>query len=143
MLPISKLRGVAPSVRVALKTARINTCGQLLAAAARLDDREILARTRNIDLSALTELVQRADLARIVGVGVTFGRMLEMIGICDVASLAKQAPRTLAAQLSELNARARLTRRSPSAEEVAAWIDQARKLPKLVSYAPHGREAAR
>jgi hypothetical protein len=143
MLPISKLRGVPPEVRVALKAAHITTCSQLLTAAARFDNRETLAINRHLDLSSLTDLVQRADLARVGGVGATFGLMLERLGICDVASLAEQAPEILAARLRELNGQTRLTRRSPNAAEVEAWIEQARKLPKLVSYSRHSREAAR
>jgi predicted flap endonuclease-1-like 5' DNA nuclease len=142
MLPISKLRGVPPEARVALKANRITTCSQLLAAAARFEDREVLAAGGRVDLAGLTRLVQRADLARIEGVGATFGRMLERLGVRDVAAVAEQAPESLLARLRELNAQARLTRRSPSAKEVEAWIEQARRLPKLVSYPRRGREAA-
>jgi predicted flap endonuclease-1-like 5' DNA nuclease len=91
MLPISKLRGVPPEARVALKAGHITTSRQLLAAAALVEDREILAVSCRLDLSSLTRLVQRADLARIDGIGATFGLMLENLGICDVASLAEQA----------------------------------------------------
>ena len=142
MLPISKLRGVPPSVRVALKAARVNTIGQLLAAAARPHERELLARTSKIDLASLTELVQRADLARVNGLGTTFGLMLEMLGICDVAALAQQTPSSLALRLRELNDRDRLTRRSPSVSEVAAWIEHARSLPSLVTSTSPGRAIA-
>ena len=43
MVPISKLRGVSPAVRVALKVADLNTSSQL-AAAGRLEGREFLGR---------------------------------------------------------------------------------------------------
>jgi hypothetical protein len=36
-----------------------------------------------------------------------------------------------------------LTRRAPTAEEVASWISQARQLPVLVTYPPQQREARR
>jgi hypothetical protein len=143
MVAISKMRGVSPPIRVALKAVGINTSSRLLAVAARLEDRLILASSRNIDLVYLTELVQRADLARIGGIGATSGRMLEMLGIRDVASLARQTPGALASGLGELNDRLRVTRRTPNLAEVTAWVQQARQLPKLVSYTPQEREVAR
>ena len=143
MVPISKLRGVSPAVRVALKVAHLNTSSQLLAAAGRLEGREFLAASCRLDLPSLTRVVQRADLARVVGVGAMFGLLLESLGIDDVAALAGQTPESLLARLRELHASNRLTRRSPSAQEVQAWIEQARKLPKLVSYGRRTREAVR
>jgi nucleotidyltransferase/DNA polymerase involved in DNA repair len=143
MLPISKLRGVPPGVRVALKAHRVTTCGQLLAAAGRSKDREALAARRRLDPAGLTALVQRADLARVEGVGTGFGLLLERLGVRDVAALAEQAPEALLARLRELNARDRLTRRSPTAAEVGAWVERARALPRLVTYPPPAaREAA-
>ena len=88
MVPISKLRGVSPAVRVALKVAHLNTSSQLLAAAGRLEGREFLAASCRLDLPSLTRVVQRADLARVVGVGAMFGLLLESLGIDDVAALA-------------------------------------------------------
>src|SRR4051794_31023025 len=42
-LPVSKLRGLAPRVRAALKRHRVATCGQLLRAAGGAQDRDRLA----------------------------------------------------------------------------------------------------
>src|SRR5690349_21466074 len=63
-LPVSKLRGLAPRVRAALKVHRLTTCGQLLRAAARAQDRDRLAREAGIDPEVLLALVRQADLAR-------------------------------------------------------------------------------
>jgi predicted flap endonuclease-1-like 5' DNA nuclease len=133
-LPISKLRGVPFQARVALKVRRITTCNQLLAAAAGAEDREALARATKIAPEILTELVQRADMARVNGIGVVFGLMLEELGIHDVAKLAAQDPEALHEQLRQYNRSERLARRSPTPEEVADWVEQARRLPKLVTY---------
>ena len=90
----------------------------------------------------LTELVRRADLARVKGVGTVFGRMLEDLGIGDVAKLAHQKPGRLHERLRRHNAASQLARRSPTADEVADWIAQARRLPILVTYQPRDQEAA-
>jgi predicted flap endonuclease-1-like 5' DNA nuclease len=134
ILPLGKLREVPFPARVALKVRRITTCGQLLAAAAQAQDRETLARASRIELAVLTGLVQRADLARVNGIGAVFGRMLEELGILDVAALAAQEVEALHVRLRRHNQQERLARRSPTPEEVAGWVDQARRLRQLVTY---------
>jgi predicted flap endonuclease-1-like 5' DNA nuclease len=140
-LPISKLRGVPFQARVALKVRRITTCNQLLAAAAVAEDREALARATKIAPEILTDLVQRADMARVNGVGAVFGLMLEELGIRDVQTLASHDAESLHEQLRGYNRRERLARRSPTPEEVNDWVGQARRLPTLLTYGP--RPAAR
>jgi hypothetical protein len=135
-LPISKLREVPFQARVALKVRRITTCNQLLAAAARYESREALARATRLPPELLTVLVQRADMARVNGVGTVFSLMLEELGIGDVGVLAAQEPEQLHARLRRYNQDERLARRSPTPEEVADWVAQARRLPRLVTYAP-------
>src|SRR5215217_4253701 len=71
-LPISKLRGVPVTTRKALKRQRINTCPQLLAAAAAADKRAALAKAAGIAPDLLTTIVQRADMGRVQGIGVIF-----------------------------------------------------------------------
>jgi predicted flap endonuclease-1-like 5' DNA nuclease len=136
VLPISKLRGVPLQARLALKVQRITTCDQLLAAVAVAEDREALARATRIAPEILTDLVQRADLARVNGVGAVFGLMLEELGVRDVQALASQDPGALHERLRAHNRRERLARRSPTPEEVNDWVGQARGLPRLVTYRP-------
>ncbi len=134
VLPLAKLRQVPPLLKAALKARSITTCDQLLAVAGQFDDRAALARATRIALDPLTELVRRADLARVKGVGTVFGRMLEDLGIGDVAKLAHQKPGRLHERLHRYNAASQLARRSPTADEVTDWIAQARQLPILVTY---------
>jgi Domain of unknown function (DUF4332) len=133
-LPVSKLRGLAPRVRAALKRHRVTTCGQLLRAAGGAQDRDRLARVAGIDPDALLALVRRADLARVDGLGTVFGLMLEDLGVRDVPALAARDPAGLHARLFAHNREERLARRSPTPEEVEGWVRQARSLPVLVSY---------
>src|SRR5689334_22637645 len=133
-LPVSKLRGLAPRVRAALKRHRVTTCGQLLRAAGGARDRDRLAREAGIDPDVLLALVRQADLARVGGIGTVFGLMLEDLGVRDVPALAARDPADLHARLSSYNREERLARRSPTPEEVRDWVRQARALPPLVSY---------
>ena len=142
VLPLAKLRQVPPLLKAALKARSITTCDQLLAAAGRFDDRAELARATRAAPDRLTELVRRADLSRVKGIGAVFGGMLEDLGIGDVATLARQKPGRLHERLRRHNEAGQLARRPPTAQEVTDWIDQARRLPILVTYQPPGQEAA-
>ena len=133
-LPISKLRGVPPRARLRLKSQRITTCAQLLSTAGDAVSRAALVETTGIDTDVLLRLVQRADMARIRGIGTVFGLMLEELDIPDVEQLARQTPGELHAALRAYNLEERLARRSPTMEEVVDWIETAQSLPVIVSY---------
>ena len=133
-LPISKLRGVPFRARALLKVRRITTCAQLLAAASMREDRIRLAAETGVDLKLLDMLVERADMARVNGIGAVFGMMLEDLGIRDVGTLAAQEPDELHERLRSYNGEERIARRSPTPEEVADWVAQARALPELTRH---------
>ena len=133
VLPISKLQGVANRVRLTLKAHRITTCEQLLAAAGHSQPRAALVQKTQLDPATLCRVVRRADMARINGIGVVFGRMLEDLGVEDVASLAGCGAVDLHERLRRFNQVERRSRRSPTPDEVVAWIAQARSLPVLVT----------
>jgi predicted flap endonuclease-1-like 5' DNA nuclease len=134
-LPISKLYGVLPTVRFSLKKIhRITTCAQLLLAAGDTTARAALLKTTGIDEDVLLRLVQRADMARIRGIGVVFGLMLEELGIVDIEQLARQKPAKLHAALQTHNLKEKIARRAPTMEEVVEWIEAARTLPIIVTY---------
>lgn len=132
-LPISKLRGVPQAVRMALKQRRITNCDQLLATAARPEGRGALARAIALDDESMLIVVQRADMARVNGIGAVFGLMLEDLGVYCVADLAACDPIELHDRLRAHNQAERIARRSPTPEEVQDWILQARALPVVVS----------
>ena len=118
----------------ALKRRGIATCGRLRRAAGGARDRDRLAVEAGIDPGALLALVRQADLARVGGIGVVFGLMLEDLDVHDVPALAAQDPVWLHARLRRHNEQERLARRAPTPEEVDDWVRQARALPALVGY---------
>ena len=130
-LHVSKLRGISLDVRIKLKRQGVSYTHQLLREAGSAERCRRLAARSRIEEATLARLVRRADLARVKGIGAIFADMLEMIGVDQVADLAKQDPARLHARLHEFNAVERLARRSPTPEEVQQWIMQARALPRL------------
>ena len=141
-LPISKLHGVPYRARLALKVHRITTCIQLLATAGDVGTRAALAQAAQIDPDVLDRLVRRADMARVNGIGVVFGLMLEELGVREIAVLAGCDPQRLHERLRRYNQRERVARRAPTVEEVAAWVAQARLLPILLTRADGENAAA-
>ena len=129
-LPISKLRGVPSVLRVRLKRRGITNCDQLLAAAGQIGSRRALADRARVELASLYSLVKRADLARVNGIGVVFGEMLEYCGVQDVAALANESAEHLHVRVRRFNESERMARRSPTLEEVEDWVMQARALPR-------------
>lgn len=93
---VSKLRGMSPEVRNKLKRQGIHYTHQLLHAAPRGVQRRQLAERGRIDELVLEQLVRRADLTRVKGIGAVFADLLEMVGVDRVATLAQQNPPELA-----------------------------------------------
>ena len=97
-LHVSKLRGISLDVRIKLKRQGVSYTHQLLREAGSAEQCRRLAARSRIDEATLQQLVRRADLARIKGIGAIFADMLEMIGIHQVTSLAEQDPSALHAR---------------------------------------------
>ena len=75
-----------------------------------------------------------ADLMRISGVGSEFSELLEAAGVDTVKELRNRNAENLAAKIAEVNAQKKLTRTVPSAETVAGWVEQAKKLDPVISH---------
>lgn len=136
-LHISKLRGISIEARGKLKRQGITYTDQLLQRAGTTATRQRIAASTGIAEPELLRLARRADLARIKGVGAIFADMLELIGVYDVGALAARDPAALHARLHALNAAERFARRAPTPEEVADWVHQARRAPRLLDPEAH------
>jgi len=79
----------------------------------------------------LLRLAVMADLMRIRGVGVQYAELLEKAGF-GVAGLRVHRADAVTRCLARVNRERRITRRAPSAVEVASWIQQAKVLEPVV-----------
>jgi len=131
-LHLSKVRGTNLQMRARLKICGVTNSRQLLQAAGPFRARVLLSGKTGIDMASLTYITKRADLARLKGVGATFADMLEVIGVDTVECLASWAPDALHRTLVDFNQAERFARRSPTPEEIASWVAQARALPILI-----------
>jgi len=60
--------------------------------------------------------------------------LLEEAGVDSVIELSKRVPANLFAKMVEVNKAKKLVRKMPVEKQVADWVDQAKKLPRMVSY---------
>lgn len=128
---ITQLEGMTPELAQALRAIGLNNSDKLLAAAAQPQGRAQLADRLGLDERAVLELANRADLARIKGIGRIYSDLLEAAGVDTVVELAQRNPDNLFDKLIEVAARHHV-RRLPRRAQVHDWIEQAKQLPRAL-----------
>lgn len=78
--------------------------------------------------------VNHADLFRINGVAGQYAELLQASGVDTVVELGQRNASNLAAKMADVNAEKNLTNRVPSEAEVDRWTEEAKTLPRHVSY---------
>ena len=116
----------------ALKTAMVLTTSDLLQRAARVTDREALARVTGIPLARLTTLACQVDLLRVKGLGPSMVRLLQTAGVRHTRDLAAAGPGELLDRLRAANSIHNIAPVLPQPEVLEDWIAQAAKLEWLL-----------
>ena len=132
-LNVTELHGITPEVADKLRSAGLTNSDKLLAAVAQPAERKALAERLGIDERALLELGNRADLARIKGIGPVYSDLLEFAGVDTVAELATRTPEHLYAKLQEVASQHSVTR-LPRPADVESWVSQAKGLDRKLYY---------
>jgi predicted flap endonuclease-1-like 5' DNA nuclease len=131
---IIKIEGIGPKYAEKLTKAGIKTTRSLLEKAATKKGRTEVAKLSGIGETLILEWVNLADLFRISGIGEEFSDLLEETGVDTVVELAKRKPENLYKALCDVNEAKKLSRRTPSLKQVEGWVEQAKKLPRIVKY---------
>jgi predicted flap endonuclease-1-like 5' DNA nuclease len=131
---IQDIEGIGPVYAKKLVEAGIKTTDDLLKAGATAKDREELAKRVGIGLKLILEWVNLSDLYRIKGVGQEYSDLLEEAGVDTVVELAKRVPENLHAKMLEVNEKKNLVNRPPPMSSVKDWVEQAKKLKRIVEY---------
>lgn len=134
MPSIIDVEGIGPAYKKKLKGVGINTTDALLEAGATPKGRKELAAKTGIGDALILEWVNLSDLYRIKGVGSEYSDLLEEAGVDTVIELGKRVAKNLFEKMEEVNAKKKLVRKLPTEAQVADWVDQAKKLPRKVSY---------
>ncbi len=130
---LNELTTADPKVLEALGGVGVATTDKLLASAKTPDERKALAEKAGIDEAKVLAMANRADLARIKGIGPVYSDLLEHGGVDTVLELSRRVPANLHAKLVEASA-THHTQRVPRPDEVEGWVNQAKQLPAALKY---------
>lgn len=134
MPKIEDIEGIGPVYAEKLTDVGIKTTDDLLKVGASAKAREELAKKTGIDKKLILEWVNLADLYRIKGVGQEYSDLLEEAGVDTVVELAKRVPENLHAKMLDVNEKKNLVNRPPPLGSVKDWVEQAKKLKRVVEY---------
>jgi pseudouridine synthase len=134
MAKLTGIEGVGEVYREKLGAAGVKSQKDLLEKGATPAGRKAMAKASGIADTLILKWINRADLARVKGIGEEYADLLEAAGVDTVPELARRRSDNLHQKMSEVNAEKKLVRKLPSVDQVADWIVQAGSLPRIVTY---------
>ena len=134
MAKIVDVEGIGVKYAEKLQKAGISTTQALLKAGMTPKGRKELAEKTGISEALILEWVNHVDLYRIKGVGSEYSDLLEAAGVDTVPELAQRKAANLAQKMEAVNKEKKLVRKLPVEKQVADWIEQAKKLPRVITY---------
>jgi len=134
MAKLTKVEGIGEIYAQKLKDAGVATTEALLNKGATPQGRKALADEAGISGKLILEWVNHVDLFRIKGVSEEYADLLEEAGVDTVPELAQRNAANLHAKLVEVNEAKKLVRKLPAQSQVGSWIEQAKALPRTISY---------
>ena len=133
-MKLLEIEGIGPAFAEKLSAAGVKSIEKLLEMGSTPKGRKELAAKSGLGDNKILEWVNRADLFRVKGIGSEYGDLLEASGVDTVVELATRKAENLTKKMAEVNAQKKLVRQLPSEKQVAAWIDHAKTLPRVVTY---------
>jgi predicted flap endonuclease-1-like 5' DNA nuclease len=134
MTSLVEIEGIAEGFAAKLKSAGIDSIEELLEKGGTSAGREEIAQTSGIGAGEILKWVNHADLFRIHGVAGEYAELLEASGVDTVVELAQRNAANLAAKLAEINDTKHLVRSVPGASQVEKWVQEAKDLPRAVTF---------
>ena len=133
-MKIIDIEGIGPAYAEKLIKSGIRSVEALLEKGASEKGRKEIAEKTGITHTLILEWVNRADLYRIKGVARQYSDLLEKAGVDTVVELSKRVPENLLSKMVEVNKAKNLVNGMPGIKQVKDWVDQAKKLPRVVTY---------
>jgi predicted flap endonuclease-1-like 5' DNA nuclease len=134
MAKIIDVEGIGTKYAEKLSKAGVGSTDALLKAGASPKGRKELSEKTGIDHGLILEWVNHVDLYRIKGVGSEYSDLLEAAGVDTIPELAQRKAANLMQKMVEVNKTKKLVRKLPVEAQVADWIEQAKKLHRVVTY---------
>jgi predicted flap endonuclease-1-like 5' DNA nuclease len=134
MPKLENVEGIGEVYGAKLREAGITSIAALLDKGSSPRGRQEIAEKSGISGKRILTWLNHADLKRIKGVERQYSELLEAAGVDTVMELAQRNPENLVQKMLETNEEKRLVRRPPSLTMVQKWIEQAKKLPRVIHY---------
>ncbi len=134
MAKIVDVEGIGTKYADKLIKAGVSSTDALLKAGASPKGRKDLAEKTGIGDALILQWVNHVDLYRIKGVGSEYSDLLEAAGVDTIPELAQRKAANLIQKIVAVNKEKKLVRKLPVESQVADWIEQAKKLPRLLTY---------
>ena len=134
MAKLAAIEGIGKKYANKLSKTGVGSLESLLKQGSTKKGRKGLASETKISEKLILAWVNRADLARIKGVGTQYGDLLEASGVDSVPALARRKAENLVKKMVEVNTKKKLVRQPPGLAQVKNWIGQAGDLPKVVKH---------
>jgi predicted flap endonuclease-1-like 5' DNA nuclease len=131
---IEYVEGIGPVYGEKLREAGVPNPLLLLQRGATSKGRAEIAEHTGIRPELILKWVNHVDLYRIKGIGSEYADLLEVAGVDTVVELATRNPDNLYERMIAVNADKKLVRQPPSPAQVQNWIEQAKILPRVVTY---------
>ena len=134
MTKLIDVEGIGPVYAQKLIDAGVATAEALLEKGSTPKGRKEVAEKSGISDAMILEWVNHVDLFRIKGVGSEYADLLEEAGVDTIPELAQRKAENLLHKMAEVNQTKKLVRRLPVLKQVQDWVEQAKKLPRVVNY---------
>jgi predicted flap endonuclease-1-like 5' DNA nuclease len=134
MTRITEIEGIGPVYAGKLAEQGVESVEGLLERGASAKGRKELVEATGISPKLILKWVNRADLARVKGVGEEYADLLELAGVDTVPELAQRNPENLHKKMVEINEERSLVRRAPSLSAVEGWVAHAKELGRVITY---------
>ena len=134
MTKLSEVEGIGPVYAGKLESGGIATQEQLLEQGATPAGRKKICEACDVGDKQLLNWINRADLARVKGIGGEYADLLECAGVDTVPELAQRNAANPHAKMTEVNEEKKLVRKLPTESQVTDWVAQAKELPRAIHY---------
>lgn len=134
MAKITDVEGIGQVFGSKLENAGVPSASKLLKQGCDRKGRKALAEKTSIDEHQILKWVNRADLSRVKGIGSEYSDLLEEAGVDTVPELAQRNAVNLHAKMVDVNEEKNLVRKTPTENQVADWVSQAKELLRVINY---------
>ena len=134
MTRLVDIEGVGATYAEKLKASGVSTLEHLLEKGSTSAGRDALVKASGLSSKLILKWVNRADLARVKGIGSEYADLLECSGVDTIPELAQRNAENLLAKMKSVNEQKKLVRALPGLSRVEDWVAQAKKLPRAIKY---------